>query len=117
MNGNKLPKDEKRIIILLTLGHIVTDINQGALPAALPFLVLYHDISFAAAGGLMLALTGVSSLIQPLLGYIADKNSNPQIMSIGILIASGGFAALGLVHSYPAMFICAMISGIGILLK
>jgi FSR family fosmidomycin resistance protein-like MFS transporter len=28
-----------RAVVLLSLGHAVTDINQGALPALLPFLI------------------------------------------------------------------------------
>lgn len=106
----------KKYILLLMLGHIVTDINQGALPAVLPFLVSQHGLSFAAAGGLMLALTGVSSVIQPFLGHLSDKMGNPQIMSLGILIAGGGFAALGAVTSYPAMFLCVLVSGVGVAL-
>lgn len=107
---------ERKYILLLMAGHIVTDINQGALPAVLPFLVLQHGLSFAAAGGLMLALTSVSSVIQPFLGHLSDKMGNPQIMSLGILIAGGGFAALGVVASYPVMFLCVLISGVGVAL-
>lgn len=116
MQEKKLQPKVKKYIYLLMLGHIVTDINQGALPAVLPFLVSQHGLSFAAAGGLMLALTSVSSVIQPFLGHFSDKLGNPQVMSIGVLIAGSGFAALGVVNSYPAMFLCVLVSGIGIAL-
>jgi len=106
----------RKYIFMLMAGHTATDINQGALPAALPFLVRQHSLSFSAAGGLMLALTGISSIIQPLLGYLSDRVGNPQIMSVGIILAGLGFSALGLATSYPIMFICVLICGVGIAL-
>ena len=106
----------RKYIFLIMAGHTATDINQGALPATLPFLVRQYGLSYSAAGGLMLALTGVSSIIQPLLGYLSDKIGNPQVMSIGVIFAGLGFSALGLATSYPIMFICVLICGIGVAL-
>ena len=108
------PKKINPFVFLLMTSHAATDANQGALPAVLPFLVRQHGLSFTAAGGLMLALTGVSSIIQPLWGYFSDKVRNPQVMSFGIVLACLGFAMLGIATSYPVMFICILLSGIGI---
>jgi len=95
-------------------GHGATDINQGAFPALLPFLVRQHGLSFSAAGGLALALTGVSSIVQPLWGYFADKIRNPQTINLGIALACLGFIALRIAMSYPVMLACVLISGIGV---
>jgi hypothetical protein len=37
-----------RYLSLLTTGHLVTDVNQGALPALLPFLISEHKLSYGA---------------------------------------------------------------------
>ena len=37
-------------VALLCLGHLVTDINQGALPALLPFLIAEYGLTYTAAG-------------------------------------------------------------------
>jgi len=95
-------------------GHGATDINQGAFPALLPFLVRYHSLSFSAAGGLALALAGVSSIIQPLWGYFADKVRNPQTINLGIILACLGFFALRFATSYPVLLTCVLICGIGV---
>ncbi len=113
---NLKKRSEKTYLLLLMLGHITTDLNQGALPAVLPFLVADHNLSLSAAGGLMLALTGLSSIIQPFLGYVSDRMGTPQLMSIGILLACGGLAALGTASSYPAMVFCVLLCGIGVAL-
>ena len=42
-----------RHVGLLSVGHLATDINQGALPAMLPFFIAAHDLSYAAAAGIV----------------------------------------------------------------
>lgn len=44
-----------RHIGILSVGHMVTDINQGALPAMLPFFIAAYDLSYAAAAGIVFA--------------------------------------------------------------
>lgn len=97
-------------------GHICTDINQGALPAILPFLVLYKNISYTSAGGLIFAANSVSSFVQPLFGYLGDKTSRPWLMGLGILLAGGGLSLVGYLDNYWAIFFAVMVSGIGIAL-
>jgi FSR family fosmidomycin resistance protein-like MFS transporter len=101
---------------LLTLGHICTDINQGALPALLPFLVLQYDLSYASAATLVLASSIVSSVIQPLFGWLGDKIDRPWFMSLGILLAGSGIALIGFVENYWLMFASASLCGIGVAL-
>jgi FSR family fosmidomycin resistance protein-like MFS transporter len=54
-----------RQIGLLSVGHLVTDINQGALPAMLPFFIAAHDLSYTAAAGIVFAANMTSSIVQP----------------------------------------------------
>jgi Sugar phosphate permease len=104
----------RRLIALLTAGHIVTDINQGALPALLPFLMASHKFSYAAAASLVFAANISSSIIQPLFGYFADRISVPWLLPLGITLAGSGLAVAGLFSNYWLIFIAVAISGIGI---
>lgn len=100
---------------LMTMcGHICTDINQGALPALLPFLVLNKDISYASAAGLIFAANSVSSFVQPLLGWLGDKVSWTWLMGLGIFLAGVGTAAIGWLDNYWAIFFAVMVSGVGV---
>ena len=98
------------------MGHLCTDINQGALPAILPFLVLRHNLSYASAASLILAANLVSSAVQPLFGYLGDKYSRPWLMSLGIVLAGSGIALIGVCQSYWTILAAAAISGLGIAL-
>ena len=102
--------------LLTMFGHICTDINQGALPAILPFLVLEKGLSYASAAGLIFASSSVSSLVQPLFGYLGDKVSWPWLMGLGALLAGSGLACIGFLDQYWAIFLAVMVSGIGVAL-
>lgn len=105
---------KKNLIGLLAAGHTVTDINQGALPALLPFLIISHHLSYTAAASLIFASNISSSVIQPLFGYYADKSSAPWIMPAGVLLAGTGLALTGLFSNYWLIFASVALSGIGI---
>ena len=105
---------KRKLIALLTAGHIVTDINQGALPALLPFFMASHNMSYAAAASLVFDANVSSSIIQPLFGYFADKIAVPWIMPLGILLAGAGLALTGLTSNYWLIFAAVAVSGIGV---
>ncbi|MGN0261876.1 MAG: MFS transporter [Eggerthellaceae bacterium] len=98
------------------LGHLSTDINQGALPALLPFLIAAHGFSYTEAAFFVLASNMISAIIQPLFGWLGDRVSKPWFMAAGVLLASAGFAGIGFVQSYYVMLALACVSGIGVAL-
>ncbi|HEY8298815.1 MAG TPA: MFS transporter [Candidatus Baltobacteraceae bacterium] len=113
MAAISLPLD-RRGVSTLSVAHVLNDLNQSALPALLPFLVAKEHVSLAAAAALILAMNLSSSVVQPLFGYISDKRSLAWVIPVAVLVASCGTAAIGLLHSYAAMFGAATIAGIGI---
>ena len=104
----------KRFLWLLSAGHMFTDINQGALPAILPFLIAEKGLSYAAAAGLVFAASAASSIIQPLFGLMADKMTKIWLMPAGLLLAGTGLSVIGFLNDYWSMFIAVTISGIGL---
>jgi FSR family fosmidomycin resistance protein-like MFS transporter len=99
---------------VLSAGHLFTDVNQGAVAALLPFLVSERGLSLAAAGALILASTISSSVVQPLFGIFSDNRPIPALMPLGVLLAGVGMALVGVAPSYPAIFLCVVVSGIGV---
>jgi FSR family fosmidomycin resistance protein-like MFS transporter len=79
-------------VALLSIGHLVTDINQGALPALLPFFIAGYGLSYAAAAGIVFALNMASTIIQPLFGHAADRFSKPWLLLAGMLLAGTGLS-------------------------
>ena len=105
---------KQKYIGVLSIGHLVTDINQGALPAMLPFFISAYDLSYAAVAGIVFAANMTSSVVQPLFGYAADRFSKPWLLSVGLILAGIGLALTGLSKSYEWILFLAVVSGIGI---
>lgn len=105
---------DRRGISLISVAHVFNDINQSIVPALLPFLISAYGLSYAAAAGLVLALSISSSVVQPLFGHWADKRSLPWLLPAGLTMGTLGIAALTRVPSYPLMFAMAIVAGIGI---
>jgi FSR family fosmidomycin resistance protein-like MFS transporter len=98
----------------LSGGHLFTDLNQGAVAALLPFLISERGISLTAAGALVFAATVSSSVVQPLFGVFSDRRPIPALMPLGVLLAGVGMAFVGVVPGYLQIFLCIVLSGIGV---
>jgi FSR family fosmidomycin resistance protein-like MFS transporter len=105
---------DRRALGFLSAAHVFDDMNQGAVPALLPFLIADRGLSYAAAGGVMLAASVLSSLVQPLLGHLSDRRPLPFLIPLGLLAAGTGVAAAGVVTSYAATIACILLSGLGV---
>ncbi|MGZ6249751.1 MAG: MFS transporter [Syntrophales bacterium] len=103
-----------KILLILSLGHLVTDIYQSALPAILPFLKENLSLSYTMAGVVLMAANFTSSLIQPLFGFLSDKQEKAFLLPLGCLCAGLGFSLLAFPSSYALILILVIVSGFGI---
>ena len=101
-------------MVLLATAHVADDVNQSFIPALLPYLILERHLSHQTAGTLILCQAISSSVVQPAIGHLADRRSMPWLIAVGLLLAGGGVAALGVLPSMPLLFLAALISGIGV---
>jgi len=105
---------QRGAIGLLAAGHLFTDLNQGAMPALLPFLVAEYRFSYQQAAGLVFAATVLSSVMQPLFGHFVDRARAAWLMPAGILLAGLALALVGVAHDYWLMAGVLMLSGLGV---
>lgn len=108
------PKQGRGYSYLMMVAHLCDDLNQGALVAVIPFLVLHNGYSYAEVTALLLASNAASAIIQPLFGWLGDKKPRPWLMALGIFLAGLGMAGVGVLPSYPLIMASAMLSGIGV---
>lgn len=105
---------QKKLVVLMALGHLVTDINQGALPALLPFLIATRHFSYATAAGLVFMANLASSVTQPFFGHLADRYAVSWLVPAGILTAGIGVVLAAVVPAYWVMLLAVALSGIGV---
>jgi FSR family fosmidomycin resistance protein-like MFS transporter len=103
-----------RVLILLSLGHMVADITSGALPAMLPFLKEALGLSYTMAGTVILVSNLMSSVIQPIFGYLADKKSVLWFLPLGAFCTALGLSLVGLAPTYWMVLVLVAFSGLGV---
>ena len=103
-----------KVLIILSLGHMVTDIYQGALPATLPFLKDKLGLTYTMTGVILMVANFTSSILQPLFGFYSDKKDKAALLPVGILAAGIGYALLALPSDYYLVLFLVVISGLGV---
>jgi len=107
-------KPNVRLLALLALGHMVVDINQGALTAILPVLKSALALSFTATGAIVLVANVTSSLIQPVFGYLADQTARRWLLPLSVALSSIGLGLVGLAPSYAVVLALVVVTGFGV---
>ncbi|MEV5475325.1 MFS transporter [Streptomyces sp. NPDC052207] len=101
-------------INLLSVGHACVDVYQGAVAALVPFFVSERAYTYAAASGLILAASLLSSIAQPLFGALTDRWAMPWLLPLATVLGGAGVALSGLSRSYGLTLVSMAISGIGV---
>jgi FSR family fosmidomycin resistance protein-like MFS transporter len=103
-----------RVLGLLALGHLMVDMNQGALAPLLPFLKGVFGLSYAASGAVLLVSSLTSSLVQPVFGFLADRAPRRWLLPWSVMLAAVGVALVGLAPSYWVLLALVLVSGLGV---
>jgi FSR family fosmidomycin resistance protein-like MFS transporter len=106
------PPDTRRIAVM-TLAHFVNDSYGNYIAVLLPLLIVKLEFSLSLAGVLVAAYTITSSIVQPALGYVADRLATRVISVVGTMAAAVGASLLGLAPHYIFLVMLAVVSGLG----
>lgn len=101
-------------ITLLAVGHACVDIYQGSVAALVPLFVAERAYTYAAASGIVLAASLLSSVAQPLFGSLTDRWAMPWLLPVSTLLGGIGIALSGLSGNYGLTLLFAAISGVGV---
>lgn len=100
-------------VLAIAIGHLITDMQGGALPIILPQLKEMFSLSYAQLAAIVLLQNFMSSVIQPAFGYLSDKHSLPRLLPVSAAVAGAGFAFIGWVPSYVALLAAVIIVSLG----
>ena len=98
-------------ILLIAGAHFVHDVYSSFLSPVLPLLIEKLKLSYTLAGLLTVA-QNLPSLLNPLVGVIADKISVRYLLIIAPLITAVSMSFLGAAPSYTILIILLFIMGI-----
>lgn len=97
-------------VSIVALTHAIHDTYTGMLPALLPVLIEKFMMSNTAAGLLSVFLR-IPSLLQPLIGRLADKKNLKFFIILTPAITGIGMSLLGIAPSYTFLIIFLLIAG------
>lgn len=87
---------------------------QGAIPALIPFFVAERQYGYAAATGIMLATSLLSSVAQPIFGVLTDRYRWTWLVAVGIAVAGTGVGLVGIAPTYELTLVAVAVSGLGV---
>ena len=103
-----------RFVWFLTVAHASADINQGSIPVLLPFFIAAHHLSYTAAAAIVFGVNIVSTVFQPLFGYMSDRWSRPWLIPVSMVVIGLGVSFAGFAPTYRIGVASVMVSGLGI---
>ncbi len=105
---------EKKIKLVQSAGHFITDAYSGFLNPIMPFIAAKIGISMAVAALLISVSNLTSSLSQPLFGFIADTWKRRFFIFWGMIMASVFLSCLGIANNIYTLIICLLLGHMGV---
>ena len=101
------------ILVAISFCHLLNDMLQSLLPALYPMIKSSYALSFAQIGLLTFTFQFTASLLQPLVGALADKSPRPYSLAIGMGFTLAGLLLLAFAASYTLLLAAAALIGTG----
>jgi len=101
------------VLAAISFCHLLNDMMQSLLPALYPMLKGTYRLSFGEIGLLTFTFQFTASLLQPLLGALADKTPRPYSLAVGMGFTLIGLLLLAFAGSYALLLVAAALIGTG----
>ena len=93
--------------------HCINDFGQGSLAALIPFFIANFGLNYYQSASIIFCDTVVASVMQPILGYVADRWRVPWFIPVGFTVTLVSISAIALATSYEMILALSLIAGIG----
>src|ERR1700684_1142866 len=102
-----------RVLVAVSLGHLLNDTIQAMLPAIYPILKTSFHLNFGQVGLLTLTFQMTASILQPFIGRYTDRRPLPYSLPIGMVVTLIGLLLLALAPTFPSLLLAASLIGMG----
>lgn len=111
--NNKANTTAMGILCTLSFAHFSNDLFQSIIPAMYPVLQESLQLNLTKIGLIALVYQIFSSIFQPIVGTVFDKNPRPYYLPMGISSTLIGLAILAYATNLPMVLIAVSFTGIG----
>ncbi len=102
-----------RILVAISLCHFLNDATQSLLVPSYPLFKEAFSLNYTQVGLITLTYQLTASLLQPLVGYFADRRPMPYTLPIGMTFTLTGVLIISIASSYGVLVLGAMLLGTG----
>lgn len=102
-----------RILLAISFVHLFNDSIQAMIPAIFPILKDNLLLTFTQIGWISFAINFTSSIIQPVIGYAADRRPTPILLPIGMCFTFAGVFILAYAGNYILVLFSVVLIGLG----
>ncbi|AGK52872.1 MFS transporter [Bacillus sp. 1NLA3E] len=111
--SNKQGTTAYKILFVIGLCHLLNDSLQAVVPAMFPILEKSMGLSYTQLGMIAFSLNIVASVLQPIIGMIADKKPRPYALPIGLSITMVGVLGLAFSPRFEMIIFSVALIGLG----
>ena len=105
--------DVTRIAVAIAISHGLVDAYAGFLPPLLPQIMRDMGLSIAMAGTLAMTFHIASSVLQPALGWLADRYGRRLFVVGGPAVAAVFLSLIGRASSFGVLLALLVAGGLG----
>jgi MFS transporter, FSR family, fosmidomycin resistance protein len=102
-----------KILLAISLCHLLNDMVQSLIPAIYPLLKSSFHLDFGQIGLITLTYQLTASLLQPLIGLYTDNKPMPYSLPAGMGFTLIGLVALSVAPTFPLLLVAASLVGMG----
>lgn len=103
-----------RILFSLVGCHTINDFYSLVIPLMMPGIQQSFGLSYFAVAIVPFLMQVTSALLQPTLGYLADrKTARQRALALGFAVLAVGMIWLSQSRSYPLVLVAAILLGLG----
>ena len=101
------------VLAAISLAHCMTDTTQSLVIALYPLFKREFSLSFTQIGLLSFAYQMCASVLQPLIGYYADKRPRPAALPTGMTATLLGLLLMAFSPDYLWLLVASIFLGMG----
>lgn len=111
--GNTMRKSAIFNVALLGAGHFFSDFYANFLPALIPLVMTKLEMSLTVSGMLVMAYSVISSILQPVAGYLIDKYGYAWLILVTTPVSAVFICLAALADNQVTLFILVGLAGLG----
>ncbi len=101
-----------KLLLQVALAHLGGHLHIMTIPALLPLLAQYMDVSFMQLGLAIGVFNVVTAVVQAPLGFMVDRIGAQKMLAYALAVGSFSFASLALWPVFPVLLFAMCIAGL-----